>query len=298
MNHRTLVFDLHCDTPLNIYKHKFVHIKPDILHKQGYLGAVFAHFIKPNAKYPFLDAIKLISSTITYINRKKNLSIIYSHGMLDSKKVNIVLGVEGGHIFDSSFKQIEMLYDLGVRVLTITWNNSNRLAHSAQEADKKGLTRKGKEYIKELANYDIIIDLSHASTRTVLDVCDLCINQVIASHSCVRMLNKKFLRNIDDRAIKAIAKRNGVVGINFSRYHLGGHNIIDHISYLKDKFGLQIIGIGSDFDGINDAVISGPRKVRGLEEKLLSKGYKRKELDEIFYKNFLKIFRKSSIRTA
>ena len=142
------------------------------------------------------------------------------------------------------------------------------------------------------SNFDIIIDFSHASTRTVLDVCEICANPVMASHSCVRTLKPKFLRNIDDRAIKAIAQKNGVIGINFSKYHLGNHAVSDHIDYLKDNFSINIAAIGSDFDGINDAVISGPKEVRGLEKELLSNGYKRKELDKIFYKNFLRVFRK------
>ena len=204
------------------------------------------------------------------------------------------MGVEGGHIFDSTFKQIESLYALGVRVFTLTWNNSNKLAYSGLEADKKGITKKGRTFIKKFAHYDIIIDLSHASTRTVLDVCDICDNQIIASHSCVRALNPSFLRNIDDRAIKAIAKRGGVVGINFSKYHLGNYSVFDHIKYLNKNFGIDTAAVGSDFDGINDAVFGTPKDVMGLEEALLYGGYKRKDIDKIFNENFLRIFHKTS----
>jgi len=285
------VFDLHCDTPHNINKKKFNHIIPEKLYEQNYLGAVFAHFIVPKAKYPFVDAIRLVSTTMAYVNKKKKMQIVDSYRELDKKKVNIILGVEGGHIFDNTFKQIEALYDLGVRVFTLTWNNSNKLAHSALEADKKGITKKGKEFFKELKNYNIIIDLSHASTKTVLDVCEVCENQIIASHSCVRALNPSFLRNIDDRAIKAIAEKEGVVGVNFSQYHLGGHSVIDHLDYLKDKFGIDVPAIGSDFDGINDAVIKSPSGVKDLEKELLKKGYKKSGVEKIFSGNFMRVFK-------
>jgi len=286
-----VVFDLHCDTPINIAKRKFNHIKPEKLRKQSYLGAIFAHFISPKTKDPFTDAVKLIISTIAYLTEKNSINIIHNYKELKKKKTNIILGVEGGHVFDKSFKQFEVLYGLDVRVFTITWNNSNKLAHSALDADKKGLTKKGKEFMKKLAHYDIIIDLSHASTRTVLDVCEVSSNPIIASHSCVRALNPRFLRNIADCAIEAIAKRGGVIGINFSRYHLGNYRIVDHLEYLKNNFCIDVAAIGSDFDGINDAVFSGPLGIKKLERELAKKGYKREEISKICYQNFLRVFK-------
>lgn len=291
-NKKPYVFDLHCDTPHNISKGKYNHIVPDRLLDQNYLGAVFAHFIEPKVRYPFVGVVKLLSSTINYINKNNKTQVIHVHGELKKQKVNIILGVEGGHVFDNTFKQFEALYDLGVRVFTLTWNNSNKLAHSALEYDKKGLTKKGREFLRKMKDYNVIIDLSHASTKTVLDVCDITDNQVIASHSCVRALHQSFLRNIDDRAIKAIVNKGGLIGINFSKYHLGNHNITDHIDYLTQNFGLDCIAIGSDFDGIDDAVIKSPNGLRTLEKELIRKGYKHSEINKIFSENFLRVFRK------
>ena len=289
-----MIFDLHCDTPRNIDKNKFNHIIPDNLVQEDYLGLVFAHFVYPKERYPFVEVAKLISSTIAYINKKMKMHIIGSYKEFDANKLNILLGVEGGHIFDNTFEQVEVLYNLGVRVFTLTWNNSNKLAHAALEADNKGLTKKGRRFLRDLKDYDVIIDLSHASTRTVLDVCDVCGNQVIASHSCVRALNPSFLRNIDDRAIRVIAQRGGVVGINFSRYHLGGHSIVDHIDYLKDNYGLECAAIGSDFDGIDDAVIPSPKDMGGLRKEFLERGYRQTEISKVFSGNFLRVLRNSS----
>ena len=289
-----VVFDLHCDTPRNISQKKFNHIIPEKLRRTKYLGAVFAHFVVPKARHPFVDAVKMLSSTLAYIDKKRNIQIITSDKMIDHKQTNILLGVEGGHIFDNTFKQFEALYDIGVRVFTLTWNNSNKLAYSALEADEKGLTRKGREFIKKIRSYDIIIDVSHASTRSVLDLCEICDNQVIASHSCVRSLNKTFLRNIADRAVQAVVAKKGLIGINFSKYHLGGHSVIEHIDYLKGKFSIDAVAIGSDFDGINDPVIKDPSGLKDLEKELLKKGYTKTEVEKIFSGNFLRIFKKVS----
>jgi len=210
------------------------------------------------------------------VRKKKRLHIVRSYNEIRHDRVNIILGVEGGHIFDNTFKQVEVLYDLGVRVFTITWNNSNKLAYSALEADKKGLTARGKKYLSEMAGYNFIIDLSHASTRTVLDICGRTRNQVIASHSCMRAFRQKFLRNIDDRALDAIAAKDGVVGVNFSRYHLGGHGVIEHINYIRERHGIRCAAIGSDFDGINDPVIKNPAGLKKLGEELAKQGYSKK----------------------
>lgn len=291
-----VVFDLHCDTPHNIAKQKFNHITPGKLYKQNYLGAIFAHFVYPQAKYPFVDAVRLIASTTQCISNSKYLQIVRRHREIKHDKVNIILGVEGGHIFDTVFQQVEALYALGVRVFTLTWNNSNRLARSAIDSDKKGLTKLGKEYLRKLKKYDVILDLSHASTRTVLDVCDIIEKPVIASHSCVRTLNPSFLRNIDDRAIRAIHETGGVVGVNFSKHHLGTHGVVDHIDYLCQNFGATIAAIGSDFDGITDPVISGPEGLVGLEKELLKRGYRNSDIAKIFCGNFLRTLRKSVMR--
>lgn len=284
------VFDLHCDTPHNISKKKFNHVRPEKLFRQEYLGAVFAHFVMPEIRYPFVDAVRLLSSTLSYCSNNNNLQIISRHHEVARKRTNIILGVEGGHIFDSSDTQVEALFHLGVRVFTLTWNNSNKLAYSALEADRKGLTKKGRQFLRNLQRLRPIIDLSHAATRSALDVCDLYAGPVMASHSCVRTLNKTFLRNIDDRVIKAVHEHNGVVGVNFSRFHLGQYSIADHVDYLVQNFGIAVAAIGSDFDGIDDAVLKDPSELCMLERALIERGYCSDDIEKIFNGNFLRLF--------
>ena len=290
-----LIFDLHCDTPHNIKSRQFGHVIPEHLFRDHYLGAVFAHFVEPDSHFPFVEAVTLIMSTLAYIHEQKRIQSIRTHQEINKTKTNVLLGVEGGHIFDNTVKQLETFYDLGVRMFTITWNNSNALAHAALDKDKKGLTKRGKDFVRELKNYDVILDLSHASTRTTLDVCEISDIPVIASHSCVRALRPSFMRNISDRALKAIARKGGVVGINFSEYHLGGHSVADHIDYIKGNFGIDTAAIGSDFDGIDDAVITCPQGIRTLEKELGERGYTRAEIEKVFSGNFLRVFKKTVV---
>jgi membrane dipeptidase len=286
------IFDLHCDTPFYLQKNKTKHVKPSRLYEQGYTGAVFAHFVYPKAKDPFVDAVKMISATFEHVEPRRNLHLVRKYRDMVRSKANILMGVEGGHIYDSVFGQVEALYGLGVRVFTVTWNNSNRLAHSALDDDKKGLTSSGRAYVRKLRKYGVILDMSHASTRTVLDVCEIYDGGIIASHSCVRALNPSFPRNISDPAIDAIFRRGGVVGVNFSKYHLGRFGIADHLDYLCEKYGVACAAIGSDFDGINDPAIPGPGRVARVEKTLLVKGYKKSDIQKIFSGNFLKLLKR------
>ncbi len=282
------VFDLHCDTPYFIQRSLQKHVSISELHKY-YNGAVFAHFIQPGKIHPFVEAVKMISSTISALRDQARIKLIRDFNKIDSAKTSVLLGVEGGHIFDNDFAQVVALYELGVRVFTLTWNNSNKLAHSAFDNDKKGLTRKGKEFLGLMGEYDLIIDVSHASTKSVLDVCAFARNKIIASHSCIRALNSEFLRNISEQAIKAIAERNGVIGINVSRKHLGRGSIADHIAYLIDRFSDTVPAIGTDFDGINDPVIAGPAELAGLGQQLKGRGFNANQIEMIFSGNFLRL---------
>ncbi len=287
------VFDLHCDTPLKIHEHRSGHIDTATLKKSGYCGAVFAHFVEPGSKQPFVDAMKLLTSTLDHLKRIPGVSLMEDYRDFDASSLNILLDVEGGHIFDRNPKQVEVLYDLGIRVFTITWNNSNRLAHSALDDDNKGLTARGRDLLKVFASLDAIIDVSHASTRTVQDICERYEGKVIASHSCLRAFNPFFLRNIDDRAIRAIAGRQGVVGVNISRYHLGQGTLTEHVDYLKCNFGEHVPAFGSDFDGIDDPVFAGPTEVQGIATEAKSKGYANATIEGFFSSNFLRLIKKT-----
>jgi len=292
------IFDLHCDVAQNVSKGKDLskntkcHVDIPKLKKGCIFGLVWACWVSPKSKEPFFKALKLIDSSIDFISRNRRfLNFVRSYDELRDDRVNIVLGVEGGHIYDQSIVQFRTLYNLGVRVFTLTWNNSNRLAHSALDNDNQGLTKLGCEYIKSMAKTGVLLDLSHASTKTVIDTCRITALPPIASHSCVRTLNG-FMRNISDDALKAIWRRGGVCGVNFSSYHLGQHKIVDHLRYIKQLTSIGTVAIGSDFDGITDPVLPDISFSKKLTQDMVKSGFTTSEIEKVFYKNFLQLFRK------
>jgi len=291
------IFDLHCDSAQNLLKGDDLskvtrhHVDLPKLRKGGFGGVVWACWVSPKEKEPFLKALELVDSSLRFVEQHARwFSLAKSWHQLRADRINVILGVEGGHIFDETTVQFKTLHRLGVRVYTLTWNNSNRLAHSALDNDRLGLTRLGREYIKLMGKSGVLVDLSHSSTRTTLDVCRELATPPIASHSCLRGL-KQFARNISDRALRAIGSRGGVCGVNFSGYHLGKSGVVEHIMYIKRQTSIHTAAIGSDFDGISDPVLPHAGHIQKLVGTMLGAGLSGPEIEKVCGGNFLRVFK-------
>jgi membrane dipeptidase len=136
-------------------------------------------------------------------------------------KVVAMIGVEGGHMIESDFSKLDTLIARGMSYLTLTWNNSNDWATSAMDESgagkplsHKGLTAFGKEVVHKLNEAGVMVDLSHVGEQTFYDALAVTTKPVILTHSSVWALCPVF-RNVKDEQIKAVAKNDGVICINF-----------------------------------------------------------------------------------
>jgi membrane dipeptidase len=137
------------------------------------------------------------------------------------EKLVALIGVEGGHMIEDDIKKLEELHRQGMRYMTLTWNNSTSWATSAMDetlqADslpRKGLNELGKQIVRRMNELGIIVDLSHTGEQTFYDAIATTTKPVILSHSSVWNICPVF-RNVKDEQIKAVAKNNGVICINF-----------------------------------------------------------------------------------
>lgn len=137
---------------------------------------------------------------------------------MNSGKLCGFMGIEGGSPIENDLDRINEFYNLGVRYITLTWNNSNKIGTSSKdESGKKikgGLTEYGYEVIKRMDELGIIIDVSHAGEQTFWDVIKTTKNPIIASHSNCYSICPHY-RNLTDEQIKAIAENGGVIMVNF-----------------------------------------------------------------------------------
>jgi len=125
------------------------------------------------------------------------------------------MGIEGGHAIEDSLATLREFHRLGVRYMTLTWNNTNNWA-DAGRGEKKygGLSDFGKEVVREMNRLGMLVDVSHVSDDTMSDALDVSKAPIIASHSSARALSN-VPRNIPDDLLRRIAKNGGVVQVNF-----------------------------------------------------------------------------------
>ena len=125
------------------------------------------------------------------------------------------MGIEGGHAIENSLPTLREFYRLGVRYMTLTWNNTNDWADAARgEKKHNGLSNFGKEVVREMNRLGMLIDVSHVSDKTMSDALDVSKAPIFASHSSARALSN-VPRNIPDDLLRRIAKNGGVIQVNF-----------------------------------------------------------------------------------
>src|SRR6516164_7172076 len=132
-------------------------------------------------------------------------------------KMAALIGIEGGHAIEDSLRLLRRYYDLGVRYMTLTHANSNHWADSSGDPNQPnhGLSGFGKDVVREMNRLGMIVDISHVSDKTFWDAIETSEAPVFASHSSCRAVSD-VPRNMTDEMIAALAKKGGVIQINFA----------------------------------------------------------------------------------
>lgn len=127
--------------------------------------------------------------------------------------------IEGGHAIEDSLENLAAFHARGVRLMTLTWNNSNGWADGclpdAGDPRHGGLNDLGRRVIGEMERLGVIVDISHAAPETFWHVEAIATKPFVASHSCAAALNPHF-RNLTDEQLRAVARHGGVVGVCFA----------------------------------------------------------------------------------
>jgi membrane dipeptidase len=192
--------------------------------RQGNLAAeFFALWVDP-AEHPegthYARAMALGRSVLAEIERNPN-ELQLCLGTEDIRtarqagRFGILLSVEGGHAIEDSLEKLQAFFDLGVRSLTLTWNNTNHWADSCAEAPRHhGLTAFGREVVRAMNRLGMLIDVSHSADGTFWQVLETSTAPIVATHSCARALAPA-PRNLTDEQLRALAAAGGVCMVNF-----------------------------------------------------------------------------------
>lgn len=311
-----IICDGHCDTVLDIYKkHRQLgrlsrsgHLDIPRMKKGGVDVQVFAVFIEKEYKpKPSLQrTLCLIDCLLTELEKNRDtIELATSYEKVKSivadGKIAALLAIEGGEALEGEQGNLRIFYRLGVRLITLTWNQRNDIADGSDHADsQRGLTNFGKRIVGEMNRLGMMIDISHMSESGFWDVLENSSAPVIASHSNSYSLCPH-PRNLKDDQIQAIAKKGGWIGVTYvpdflqtGKRKANIDDVIDHIDYLVNLAGVDYVGLGSDFDGCQELPegIEGADKVFHIQTKLLARGYVKEDVQKIMGKNFLNFFKR------
>ncbi len=180
----------------------------------------------------------------------------------DPTLIGAWLTLEGAHALEGDLNNLDRLQRVGFRMLAPTHFFDNEFAGSAHGVEKGGLTPLGREWVRAMESRQLIIDLAHASERTIDDVLSLATRPVIVSHTGVRGTCDS-PRNLSDQQIRRIAEQGGLIGVGFWPQAVCGNDvkaIVRALRHLTDLVGVSHVALGSDFDG----AVQTPFDVSGL----------------------------------
>jgi membrane dipeptidase len=227
---RAVVVDLHCDTTQLMVdegydlaqEHDYAQVDLPRMRRGGMTG-VFLSIYTP-ARLPPLEAMRraLIQiDTVRQETRRLARHLMPATTAADIEtakkqgKIAVLMGVEGGHMIDSSLSLLRTYYELGARYLTLTHSRNTPWADSSGDKPQhQGLTEFGRQVVHEMNRLGMMVDISHVSDQTFYDALETSSAPLIASHSSCRAI-AGHARNMTDDMLRALAKKGGVVHINY-----------------------------------------------------------------------------------
>ena len=293
--------DAHCDT---LYNQAVHHYKPedcvvtiDRL-RDGNVGlqtfAMFTSFRRPD---PYADGVAMKELY-------KTLPIPHLDGKLPDlppTEPSAILSCEGGEMLQGSMDRLaEFDDDVHMRLIALTWNYENEIGHPAKLGPEGGLKPFGIALLKEMDRRGICADVSHLNEAGFWDVIKYAKLPPVASHSNCRWLCDH-PRNLWKDQVKAIIEKNGFIGINFYGEFLasGRPSTLDDVLRNIDEIcalgGEDVVGFGSDFDGIEvwPEGLEHPGDFPALIELLRKHGYSEGQLEKIAGLNFWRVLKEA-----
>lgn len=340
------IIDLHCDTPMLFRDGSYdIGVRNSVgevdiprMREGGVTGLFFSVYTSATRNTELQavqEALEIIDSVRTVVQRHPDdLVLATTVAEIEAaravNRIAILIGIEGGHMINSSLAVLRSLYRLGGRYLTLTHSKDTPWAGSSGSAGNAGLSEFGREVVAEMNQLGMMVDVSHVSDQTFWDVIETSSAPVIASHSSARALASS-ARNMTDEMIRATADKGGVVHINYYNAFLddayverrrawraansgsaaasapqattkalleaigrtSSDTLLNHFDHVIRVGGIESAGLGSDFDGVDGELPEGVEdisKLQNIAAGLAGRGYGSADIDKILGENSLRVF--------
>jgi len=226
-----LYVDLHVDTPsrllnegLNLSESlPYTHVDIPKMRQGGLTGGFFAVSTPARSQTPLSavkNALRITDVIVEEVARHPNdLFLASTSGDVRrasrEDRVAILIGIEGGHMIDSSLEVLRQFYRLGARYMGLTHSGNTPWVGSAEYDDgPDGLTDFGRKVVREMNRLGMMVDLSHASDRAFFDAIDASSVPILNTHAACRAVSNH-PRNLSDDMLKALAQNGGVLGVAY-----------------------------------------------------------------------------------
>lgn len=271
------VFDLHCDTAVELFQQKKAWAENDLHidlkrsekllhHIQVYsfccvYGRPFRQLSAEEAEESFINAY---SNFLTELDLHKDTHRLCrsAEDMITAVRENkqpVFLSLEGPEVIGCDPGRLEEIKNLGFVMTTLTWNYANSLAGCHLTGE--GLSAKGKDFVRKAQDIGIVIDVSHLSDQAFRDLCDITSAPIVASHSNSRAMCCHS-RNLTDEMFRIICNFGGLAGLNLYAPFLNDSGRADysdlkrHMDHFLSIGGEHHLALGGDLDGC-DALPTG-----------------------------------------
>ena len=208
------------------------------------------------------------------------------------KIVGGLLSIEGLQNMQGKLANIDRLHAAGFRMAGLTHFFDNELAGSMHGLAKGGLTPLGRKTVRRMEELGMVVDIAHASHKSVADILAMAKRPVVSSHGGVQAVCK-VNRNLSDAEIRGVAKTGGIVGIGYWDAAICGtepEKVAAAIAHVRDLVGIDHVGLGSDFDG---AVTTGfdTAQLVFVTQALVDRGFTPQEISKVMGGNVLRLLR-------
>lgn len=238
----------------------------------------------------------------------------------------IIFGFQNASPLEDDLGLVEVFHALGVRIIQLTYNNQSLVGGGCYEKQDGGLTRFGRQVVREMNRLGMLIDLSHCGERTTLDAIEASERPVAITHSHSKAFHNS-LRNKSTDLLRALARSGGMLGLSLYPFHIGGagctlERYCEGVQHAVEIMGIDQVGFGSDSsrkwtDADLDWIRSGrwtndvdfgegsaaqrswprwpdwfqsPAHFPVLTEGLLARGFTREEVAKLVGGNWLRVF--------
>lgn len=311
------LIDMHCDTISELLsanhtgqdlKRNFLKVDLEKMKKADSAAQFFACFVCMKeflGKSRYEQAYEYVRRMTTFLKKQiwmypEEIAFAGNGRDLESNqrqgKISAFLTLEEGGVLNDDLNRLGDLYDMGIRLITLTWNYENCIGYPNspyRSVMEKGLKPFGVSVVEEMNRMGMIVDVSHLSEGGFWDVITCSRTFPVASHSNARALCDH-PRNLSDEQIHALAEKGGIAGLNFYQKFLGSSNdskieeMVRHLRYMFQKGGEDFVAIGTDFDGFGGTgrmEIENIGRMSLLYESLKKAGFTERELEKIWYGN-------------